>query len=538
MRAGEEYSHMRGENSPYGDAWDFNANEQGITRFWRDGLRRNKQFANVITLGMRGERDTAIMAKASREDNIAFIQKVLRTQNQLICEEVSPDLHQVARQIVLFSEVEAFFYPDEQGRSLVNDPELDGVTIMLSDANTGFMRTLPQASTCNRRGGWGMYYHMDMHGGPASFEWIGSTAISRVWDQMSTAWDFGVRTIWVTNVGDIATNECALAYFLDMAYDIDTYGSNHPNNYIPWLRRWVNQQFGDAFDQDNIKTIEQVIQRTTVMLERRKHEVMDENTYHPTHYAEAQELLDTAQWVLDTCQQLRSICPKRALAGFVKLVWYPAMGTANLMKAWILAGRNSLYAQQNRVTTNTIAHQIEQCIEQDSRIVEYFHNVAEGKFNGFGLSEHFGFRAWCADNNQYPVMKTIFPAKLPRMIVSVESSSSYNIGSSWIEQPLTIRAFDDPRVNETVITIATGSTYPAQWRIVTNTLWLSCSKYVGTTSTQEDVTLRIDRSLYDGSQGSIDIYGLVGERAQGYFSHIFQMPTYILLLPVIGRTGM
>lgn len=109
MRAGEEYSHMRGENSPYGDAWDFNANEQGITRFWRDGLRRNKQFANVITLGMRGERDTAIMAKASREDNIAFIQKVLRTQNQLICEEVSPDLHQVARQIVLFSEVEAFF---------------------------------------------------------------------------------------------------------------------------------------------------------------------------------------------------------------------------------------------------------------------------------------------------------------------------------------------------------------------------------------------------------------------------------------------
>jgi hypothetical protein len=48
-----------------------------------------------------------------------------------------------------------------------------------------------------------MYYHMDMHGGPYSFKWIGATYLPRVWEQMTQAYDFGVRQIWVVNVGDI-----------------------------------------------------------------------------------------------------------------------------------------------------------------------------------------------------------------------------------------------------------------------------------------------------------------------------------------------
>lgn len=63
MRSGEEYGMVRGEGSVYGDAWDFRANPEGITRFWRDGLIRNGKFENVITMGMRGENDTAILGK-------------------------------------------------------------------------------------------------------------------------------------------------------------------------------------------------------------------------------------------------------------------------------------------------------------------------------------------------------------------------------------------------------------------------------------------------------------------------------------------
>ena len=68
-RAGEEYKYLRGPGSVYGDAWNFRSNEKGITKFWEDGLKRNGKFENVITVGMRGEADTAIMQNATLKDN-------------------------------------------------------------------------------------------------------------------------------------------------------------------------------------------------------------------------------------------------------------------------------------------------------------------------------------------------------------------------------------------------------------------------------------------------------------------------------------
>ena len=224
MRSGQEYSMVRGRGSIYGDAWDYIANPEGITRFWRDGLTRNKDFENVITLGMRGENDTAIMQHATLEENIQLIRNVLKTQNQLIREIINPDVRQVPRQIVFFSETEEFFYGSKETPGLIGDPELDGVTLMLSDNNHGSTRTLPSPEMRSHPGGYGMYYHMDMHGGPHSFEWVGATYLPKVWEEMTAAYEYGVREIWVTNIGDIGTQEFGLSYFLDLAYDIDVWG--------------------------------------------------------------------------------------------------------------------------------------------------------------------------------------------------------------------------------------------------------------------------------------------------------------------------
>ena len=51
-RAGVEWQNKYRQ---YGtsNAWDFNANETAITKFWEDGVARNKNFENVYTLGMR-----------------------------------------------------------------------------------------------------------------------------------------------------------------------------------------------------------------------------------------------------------------------------------------------------------------------------------------------------------------------------------------------------------------------------------------------------------------------------------------------------
>ena len=90
LRQGEEYKYLRGEKSVYGDAWNFRTNRDGIIRFWEDGLKRSGKFENVITMGMRGEADTAILGEnATIADNIALLRDVLQVQNQLIREHVN-----------------------------------------------------------------------------------------------------------------------------------------------------------------------------------------------------------------------------------------------------------------------------------------------------------------------------------------------------------------------------------------------------------------------------------------------------------------
>ena len=156
-RQGEEYSHVRGKGSVYGDAWNFNTNEKGITRFWEDGLKRSGKFENVITVGMRGEADTAILGReATLADNIDLLRRVLKTQNGLIKKYVNKDLDKVPRMLALYKEVEPYFYGDETTPGLMGDPELEGVTLMLCDDNYGNLRTLPTKEMLPHKGGYGM----------------------------------------------------------------------------------------------------------------------------------------------------------------------------------------------------------------------------------------------------------------------------------------------------------------------------------------------------------------------------------------------
>lgn len=503
MRSGAEYGKVRGKDSKYGDAWDFNSNREGIIKFWEDGLRRNKEFENVITLGMRGENDTAIMQNATMEENIELIREVLRVQNRLIKENVNPNIEQVPRQIVLFTEVEAFFYGDESTSGLIGDPELDGVTLMLSDNNHGYTRTLPSRQMSSHKGGYGMYYHIDMHGGAYSYQWVGSTYLPKVWEQMSMAYEYGVNEIWVVNVGDIGTQELAISYFLDMAYDMDTWGTNHPNNTTNYIQNWVGQQFRGAFDDKDLQEMELIIEKYTYMCECRKHEIMNEKVYHPVHFNEAENLLKNSQWIIDNCIRLKDKCPEYLYAAFYELMFYPAVGTANLMKTWILATRNKFYAKQNRVEANILADEIGCCIAYDREITEELHTVADHKFYGFGLSEHFGFTHWCEEDNKYPVKIYVEPANHPRMIVTKADSEIYNIGKYWIGNTMRFDDFLRPDVDSIQLEIACGSKGPIHYRITTNCPWLHVSKTSGETTTKDIITVSIDRRKLKGREEAV-----------------------------------
>lgn len=498
LRQGEEYKYLRGKDSIYGDAWNFRTNEEGIARFWADGLKRSGKFENVITVGMRGEADTSIMGKdATLADNIDLLRDVLRTQNRLIKEHVNPDLEQVPQMLALYKEVEPFFYGDDKTPGLIGSEELEHVILMLCDDNFGNLRTLPTQEMRSHKGGYGMYYHFDYHGGPISYEWINSSYLPKIWEQMSTAYDFGIRDLWVVNVGDICTQEFPLAYFLDLAYDFDQWGTSAINKTDEYTRIWAEQQFGGCEETDREK-IYSVLNGYTKIAHNRRPEAMNAEVYHPVHYQETDKLLAEIDRLMDTADELYRKMDDEAMPGFFSLVYYPAIGNLNLQKMQLLAGKNHYAAKLNCMEANQLAEQIRACMQRDQELVDEYHTLADGKWYGMGLSEHIGFTRWNEQECKYPVLMQVMPVRKPRLLVSIDGTAQRSEGSSWHVNKIYLKDFRNPDIWEASFTISSMSDLDAPYEIVCEAPWLSCSSYkgilAGKTKTVEKIRVRIDRS--------------------------------------------
>ncbi|MGZ7441246.1 glycosyl hydrolase 115 family protein [Paenibacillus sp. TH7-28] len=496
MRNGEEYRQVRGKDSIYGDAWDFRGNREGILRFWEDGLKRNRNFENVITLGMRGEQDTKILGEsATLADNVALLRDVIREQNRLIRENVNDDLSQVPRDLVLFTEVEAFFYGNEETPGLIGDPELDGVTLMLSDDNFGNLRSVPTEKMRKHPGGYGLYYHFDFHGGAHAYDWMNTNYLPKVWEQLTMAYDFGIREIWVVNAGDICFLEYPLSYFFELAYDMETWGSSRPNRTGDFTKRWIDNQFSGAFDEEGRNAILEILNGYTRINHNRKPEIMHSGVYHPVHYGESESLLKQAERITGLAEELKAACPAWALPSYYELVYFPAAASMNLQRMQLLAGRNEWYARQNRVEANDLADEVARCIRKDRELTDELHGINNGKWYGMGLSEHVGFVHWNEEGNRYPLMIKVEPANKPRIIVAKSDAAKFTEGFLWTGKPLDIYDFLRPDVEEVKIDIACGSRMPVAYKITTDCPWLSFSQTEGLVTRKDVITINIDRAL-------------------------------------------
>lgn len=482
LRQGEEYKYLRGKNSVYGDAWNFRTNREGITKFWEDGLKRSGKFENVITVGMRGEADTAIMGKnATLEDNIQLLRDVLKTQKKLIQEGVNPDLTKVPRMIALYKEVEEFFYGNEKTKGLMGAEELEDVILMLCDDNYGNLRTLPTEEMRKHAGGYGMYYHLDYHGWPVSYEWINSSYLPKIWEQMSMAYDFGVRELWMVNVGDIATQEFPLSFFLDMAYDFDRWGSRALNCTQEYTRKWVRQQFGSV-EEETQDTIADILEQYTKIIHRRRPEALNPETYHPVQEKESSRIFEEEEQLLKKLQDVYETIEKtnpQNLSAFIALVYYPAFGTMNLVKMQILAGWNHYYANLGAVCANDYGDEVERCMEQDRKAVEMYHQMDQGRWYGMGMSQHIGFTHWNEDECRNPVVMRVIPLKKRSILVAADGTAQHAEGSPWLDNTMKLKDFLNPDCTRASVTLYSRSDLKAEYKVLKKPGWLSVEPMEG-----------------------------------------------------------
>lgn len=509
LRASEEWDKVRGPESKYGNEWNFYTNEQGLLNYWADALKRSGKYENLITIGMRGERDTSMLGEnATIQENVNLLKDIIRKQRQLIKENVNEDLSQVPQLLALYKEVEAYFYGDETVEGLKDWEELDGVICMLCEDNFGHMRTLPTPEVRGRKGGFGMYYHLDYHGGPISYEWVDSTPLSLIWEQMSQAYEYGVRDAWIVNVGDLKFHEVPLSYFLNLAYDYEKWGYGNPESYAQYTRVWAEQNFplaGAELWQKISKVFTDYIQINHM----RRPEALNEYIYHPCHFGEADYMLKWAEEVEKLSAEVYEKLSDGEKDAYYSMVHFSAMASMNLLKMQLYAGKNRHFAKQGKPIANHYGEASLTCMKKDRALLAEFADFKDGKWDGMQLAQHIGFTKWNEDDYRYPVISHVEPAYKPRLKVSRKDAEWCAVKNYGAPMALVVDDFCWPEVNEVVLEVANDGVGCVNYKIVPDGEmpgWLSVSKTEGEVSQQDEVTIVCHREMLSCEAATARLY--------------------------------
>lgn len=358
MRSHKEYTSRRAEVGP----WNWATNSERIDKFFRTGMERNKDYDNLVTIGMRGDGDTA-MGKGDDGDNIKTLADVVRGQRKII-EDIYGAPDAVPQLWAIFTEVQRYY---DAGFTVPDD-----VTLLFCDNNWGYIRRAGTEAERARKGGLGLYYHIDMNGGPWNDRWVNTTTLPKLREQLGLAYATGLDRIWIINVGDLKPKEVPIGFIMDYAWNPKAIG---PGDEQKWLEGFA----GSIFGQQEAKPVADIIAKYSKMNLWRKPEVQHVGLFNN----EEMRLTDSLwQTVIDEAEAVRRRLPQEAQDAFYQLAYYPAVGSAAVAKLYNMATRGDSLG-------------VERLMEQDRQRTAYYNDtLAGGKWSGYMQDKHIGYMRW------------------------------------------------------------------------------------------------------------------------------------------------
>lgn len=456
LRAGEEWDIYRGGDSIYGNEWNYVTNKEGLLRYWEDGLKRSGKFESIITVGMRGERDSEMQGTQSLEENIEILKDIITNQKRLVEKQVHTGGENPPLLLAIYKEVEQYFYGKDGVPGLREWEGIEDIIWMFCEDNFGHMRYLPEKEWKAHQGGYGMYFHLDYHGAPISYEWINSTPLSAIWEQMTLAYEYGIRDVWMVNVGDLKGNEYPLSYFMALAYDFERWGSAAVNTTREFTEQWMRTQFGRELSVEQCGRLTNVLMEAVALIGRHRPEALDGKTYHPFHEQEADRMLTEAERLWEELGNLADQLPENCMSGYFSMIYDPLKMGLNLIKMQIYAGKNAHYARQGKKIANEYANLVDGCIREDKRLIKQATERRNGKWYGMYSGAHVGFVKWNEDGCRYPLRTYIEPFERPRLVVSRADDESVLVKNYGSREALEIYDFMDEGVEEVEIELANG----------------------------------------------------------------------------------
>ncbi|HEX6430221.1 MAG TPA: glycosyl hydrolase 115 family protein, partial [Niastella sp.] len=443
-----------------------------LKKFWEAGIRRNRSYESIVTVGMRGDGDEPM----SEKSNISLLERIVTDQRQILTQVTGKDATATPQLWALYKEVQDYY---DNGMRVPDD-----ITLLLCDDNWGNIRKLPKRNTPARAGGYGIYYHFDYVGGPRNYKWINTNTISRTWEQMHLAHEYGINRIWIVNVGDLKPMELPISFFLDYAWAPSKYTRDRSREYTI---AWAKQQFGETY----ASRITPLLLRYTQYNSRRKPELLAPDTYSQVNYQEAEKVVRDYNKLVSHAERIDQLLPAEYKDAFYQLVLFPIKASANLNELYVTTGKNYLYAKQGRVATNDLAARVRELYIADSLLSHYYNHVmANGKWKHMMDQTHIGYTYWQQPPvNKMPAVKTVTPSMQAQMGVAIESSESVWPDDTAVAN---LPVFNYHHQKTYYVDLFNRGTTPFTYRIHTATPWLHIPSAIGLIEKEQRIWIGVN----------------------------------------------
>ena len=368
MRAHREYVTRKDEIGP----WDYSVNKERLDKFFLEGMQRNKAYDNLVTIGMRGDGDVA-MGKGDDADNMKTLAEVIKGQRSII-KKVYGREDGVPQLWAIFTEVQRYY---DAGFTVPDD-----VTLLLCDNNWGYIRRIGRDFERKRKGGLGLYYHIDMNGGPWNDRWVNTTTIPKLREQLNLAYQTGIDRIWIINVGDLKPKEVPIDFIMHYAWNPDAVKAGDEQ---AWLEDFTTKAFG----AEHAKEAADLMAKYTKYNLWRKAEAQVPGIFNKEEMAYTDSL-----WLSLSAraEALRMKIPAAAQDAYYQLVYYPVVASAGVAQIYNAATRGN-------------SNLIDQLMARDQQLSDYYHQIANGKWSKMMQDKHIGYTQWSMPKDNMNPMK-------------------------------------------------------------------------------------------------------------------------------------
>ncbi len=409
MRAHKEYTSRRKEIGP----WNYAVNKERVDKFFREGMERNRRYDNLVTIGMRGDGDVA-MGNGDDEENMATLTKVIEGQRKII-KDVYGREDAVPQLWAVFTEVQRYY---DAGFTVPDD-----VTLLFCDNNWGYIRRKAPASERNRKGGFGLYYHIDMNGGPWNDRWVNTSPLPKLREQLSLAYQSGIDRIWIVNVGDLKPKELPIDFIMNYAWNPEAIQPGDEYGYVRW---WAAGIFGAGVADD----VADILVKYPKYNLWRKPEVQVPGLFSVENHDEANRVTMLWRQLAEKAEAVKLRIPAEAQDAYYQLVYYPAVASACVAEIYLAATQNRYYADRLDLRANAFADRAKELYRKDSLLAGYYNKVmAGGKWNGMMQDKHIGYTKWSMqDRNILPELHYVSESEAkPSCVVESKPTDEYSI---------------------------------------------------------------------------------------------------------------